>query len=282
MERQQHIEEQSAELLAQTESLKQTNDLLIDKQKYIQKQAKTLEEANNQLSFLNATKDKIFSIIAHDLRNPFHTVMGFSELLMLKFNKLPQEKTAKYIQLIHAASLNGNNLLENLLHWSRSQTGKITFEPEIIDLSDVVRQTLNFLNINAHNKNITIEILVQPLTHVFVDSNMILTVFRNLISNAIKFTPENGHISISATTMNSQVQVTIEDNGIGIDEESQQRLFDMNFNVTTKGTNNEQGTGLGLILCKEFVERHGGKIWVESKLDEGSKFIFTLPASKDN
>lgn len=281
MERQQRIEEQSAELYAQTESLQQSNDMLIEKQKYIEKQTAELEETNKQLSFLNATKDKIFSIIAHDLRNPFHTVMGFSELLMLKFSKLPQEKVSKYIQLIHAASLNGNNLLENLLHWSRSQTGKITFEPEPIDLSQVIRQTLNLLNINAHHKNIIIDISIGSATQIFADPNMILTIFRNLISNAIKFTPENGHISISSIAQDAQVEITIEDNGIGIAREIQPILFESNSNVTSKGTNNEQGTGLGLMLCREFVERHGGKIWVESELGKGSKFKFTIPVSRN-
>lgn len=280
MERQQRIEDQAAELYAQTESLQQSNDMLIEKQKYIEKQSTELEETNKQLSFLNATKDKIFSIIAHDLRNPFHTVMGFSELLMLKFNKLPQEKVSKYIQLIHTASLNGNNLLENLLHWSRSQTGKITFEPEPIDLSQVIRQTLNLININAHHKNITIDISVGSATQIFADPNMILTILRNLISNAIKFTPENGHISISSVSQLSYAEITIEDNGIGIAKEIQTTLFESNSGVSTRGTNNEQGTGLGLILCREFVERHGGKIWVESELGKGSKFKFTIPVSR--
>jgi ligand-binding sensor domain-containing protein/signal transduction histidine kinase len=280
MERQQHIEEQSAELMAQTENLKETNDLLTEKQIYIQEQSQVLEEINKQLSFLNATKDKIFSIIAHDLRNPFHTVMGFSELLMLKFNKLPQEKVSKYIQLIHTASLNGNNLLENLLHWSRSQTGKITYEPEPIDLMQVIRQTLNLLNINAHHKNITIDISVGSATQIFADPNMILTILRNLISNAIKFTPENGHISISSVSQLSYAEITIEDNGIGIAKEIQPTLFESSSGVSTKGTNNEQGTGLGLILCREFVERHGGKIWVESEPEKGSKFKFTIPVSR--
>lgn len=282
MDRQHRIEEQSAELFAQTENLKQSNDMLIEKQKYIEKQSAELEESNKQLSFLNATKDKIFSIIAHDLRNPFHTVMGFSELLMLKFNKLPQEKTSKYIQLIHSASLNGNNLLENLLHWSRSQTGKITFEPEPIDLSQVIRQTLNLLNINAHNKNIAITISVPSGTQIFADPNMILTIFRNLVSNALKFTPENGHISISSVTHPNQVEITIEDNGIGIAQENQRMLFQSSSGVSTRGTNNEQGTGLGLMLCREFVERHGGRIWVESEPEKGSKFKFTIPVSKTN
>lgn len=280
MERQKRIEDQSAELFAQTENLKQSNDMLIEKQKYIEKQSSELEETNKQLSFLNATKDKIFSIIAHDLRNPFHTVMGFSELLMLKFNKLPQEKISKYIQLIHAASLNGNNLLENLLHWSRAQTGKITFEPEPVDLSQIIRQTMNLLNINAHNKNITIGISIEPSTQIYADPNMILTIFRNLISNAIKFTPENGHISILSVNQRSYIEITIEDNGIGIAKEIQPVLFDSTSGVSTRGTNNEQGTGLGLILCREFVERHGGKIWVESELGKGSKFKFTIPVSR--
>jgi signal transduction histidine kinase/ligand-binding sensor domain-containing protein len=280
VERQYHIEQQAAELQVQTENLMETNELLMEKQALISAQTEILEETNKQLSLLNATKDKLFSIIAHDLRNPFHTVMGFSELLITSFEKLPVEKTKKYLHLIHTSSTGGNILLENLLQWSRSQTGKINFEPEVLDLSDVANQVAIFLEIDAHRKNIVIHNLIETGTFVYADPNMLLTIIRNLISNAIKFTGENGEIKVLSLNDTHFVEISVADNGVGISENDQLNLFDINKNISTKGTNEEKGTGLGLILCKEFVERHNGKIWVESAPGKGSKFKFTIPVSK--
>jgi signal transduction histidine kinase/ligand-binding sensor domain-containing protein len=277
LERQKHIEEQANELQFRSENLKETNALLLDKQKLIQQQANKLEETNHELSILNATKDKFFSIIAHDLRNPFHTVMGFSELLMLSFEKISQDKIRKYIQLIHTSSVAGNNLLENLLQWSRSQTGKMTFEPVAIDILKLVLETNSLFEISMQRKNITIKNQIDPDTFVFADPNMLQTIIRNLLSNAIKFSNENGEIIISVKQTELDVVISIADNGIGIPLERQDKLLNKNFSFSTPGTKNETGTGLGLVLCKEFVEKHGGKIWFESEPGKGCTFTFTLP-----
>jgi PAS domain S-box-containing protein len=270
-ERQQQIEEQTAELMAQ-------NDLLEEKQKYIQDQTSELEKSNEQLLILNATKDRFFSIIAHDLRNPFHAVKGLSEMLMLNYDKIAAEKAKRYIELIYSSSTTGSSLLENLLSWSRSQTGTVSFEPETIDLYDLVRQTFNFLDIEAQRKNIELKRAFEPQTYIFADVNMLQTIFRNLVYNAVKFTLEGGSVTVFCIHKGGENIITVKDTGIGISRESRAKLFDVHTNFSTAGTKHEQGTGLGLILCKEFVERHGGKIWVESEEGKGSEFKFTLPA----
>jgi signal transduction histidine kinase/ligand-binding sensor domain-containing protein len=276
MERQKHIENQASMLKAQTENLKETNDLLMDKQKFIQQQSKMLEETNQKLSVLNATKDKFFSIIAHDLRNPFHTVMGFSELLIMSYDKMPQDKIKKYIQLIHTSSTSGNNLLENLLQWSRSQTGKISFEPKALDLYMLVTETLSFLEVSILRKGLQVIREFEPNVFVFADSNMLQTIVRNLLNNAIKFSREHDKIIIEVHQNDFEVEISIADNGVGIPYDKQHLIFNINSPYTTLGTKSESGTGLGLVLCKEFVEKHNGRIWFESEPDKGSKFIFTL------
>jgi len=228
------------------------------------------------LLILNSTKDRFFSIIAHDLRNPFHTVKGFSEILLNDLEKLEPEKIKKYIQFIFNSSTNGSNLLENLLQWSRSQTGSIPFNPAKLNLFELTEEIIKLLEANAHKKNIKIEQLIEPEIVVFADQNMLMTVFRNLISNAIKFTGENGKITLQSHIQDQQIEVSITDSGIGIPCEIIPKLFRIDTNITTKGTSNETGTGLGLILCKEFIEKHKGKIWVESNQNEGSSFKFTL------
>lgn len=269
-ERQQQIEEQAAELMAQ-------NDLLEEKQKYIQAQSSELEKSNEQLKVLNDTKDRFFSIIAHDLRNPFHAVKGLSEVLLMNYDKIAPEKAKKYIDLIHSSSASGSSLLENLLNWSRSQTGNIAFEPETFDLHELLKQTFSLLDTEANRKNIQLKQTVNPQTYIFADINMLSTIFRNLVFNAIKFTPDGGSIVISSVQQPQQVIISVKDTGIGISKESQEKLFNIHTNFSTAGTQNEQGTGLGLILCKEFVERHGGKIWVESEKGNGCEFKFSLP-----
>lgn len=279
LERQARIEEYAEEMRTHTEHLTETNYLLIENQKLTEKQAKELKVKNEQLSILNSTKDRFFSIIAHDLRNPFHTVSGFAEVLIKDYKKLPAEKLERYLNLIYASSTSGNNLLENLLQWSRTQTGNISYTPTKINLSAIVEETMNLLEGNARSKNITVQSLIDQNITVFADENMLKTIFRNLISNATKFTPENGSITINYALSGSQVEVTVADTGIGIPPENLSKLFRIDTNVSTKGTANETGTGLGLILCKEFVEKHNGKIWVESENGKGSKFKFTLPMS---
>ncbi len=272
VERQSRIEEQS-------ENLTEANHTLISNQRLIEAQANQLQKTNQQLSILNSTKDRLFSIIAHDLRNPFHVVKGFSELLITDYKKLPFEKVDKYLYLINSSSTNGTNLLDNLLQWSRSQTGQISFDPIHVSLTAMFLETINLLEANAHQKNIKIHIRLENDIVLFADENMIKAVLRNLISNAIKFTAENGLINVKATCDQAQVEVTIEDTGIGIDPNVLPLLFHIENTVSTKGTAHESGTGLGLLLCKEFIEKHNGIIWVESEVGKGSKFTFTLPVA---
>jgi ligand-binding sensor domain-containing protein/signal transduction histidine kinase len=277
LERQTRIEEYAEELRTHTENLQGANDLLISKQKLIETQTQQLNDTNQQLAILNSTKDRFFAIIAHDLRNPFHTVSGFTELLINDYKKLPAEKIERFLKLIYASSTSGNNLLENLLQWSRSQTGRISYDPITLNISAVADETINFLEGDAIRKNIKICSSIDQEIMVFADENMIKTIFRNLISNAIKFTPENGSVTITSASDDSQVEITVADTGVGVPQEYITRLFRIDTPVSTRGTSNETGTGLGLILCKEFVEKHHGKIWVESEEGTGSMFKFTLP-----
>ncbi len=277
IERQAQIEEQAADLREHSEYLKNVNELLMEKQQLIIEQSDQMKKANQQLSILNATKDKFFSIIAHDLRNPFNIVSGFSEILLNKFDQYPPEKVHKLLSMIYMSSKNGSNLLENLLQWSRSQTGSISYMPSNHNLYAISKETLGFLNNDAELKNISIKHLIDPETYIFADENMVKTILRNLISNAIKFTRENGIIELKSDSNEDHVKVSIADNGIGISKDNIEKLFRIDSTFTIKGTANEIGTGLGLIICKEFVEKQKGKIWVESEPGKGSEFSFTLP-----
>jgi signal transduction histidine kinase/ligand-binding sensor domain-containing protein len=277
MERQSQIEEQTEELKTFTENLKEANDLLIEKQKLITYQTDQLIETNNKLSELNATKDKFFSIIAHDLRNPFNAIKGFTEVLIKKFDTLPADKIMKYLETIHVSTKSINDLLENLLQWAGSQNETVAYEPVHLNLKSIADENTKFFAGIATNKNISLKQLIDDHITVIADKEMLHTIFRNLISNAIKFTDENGTITLSARNLNMQVEITVSDTGVGIPEETISQLFRIDSTISTKGTANETGTGLGLILCREFVEKHNGKIWVESKEGEGSNFIFTIP-----
>jgi signal transduction histidine kinase/ligand-binding sensor domain-containing protein len=277
MEKQAQIVEQSEELQVHTENLKEANDLLIEKQKLIEAQTEIMRETNVELTKLNSTKDKLFSIIAHDLKNPFNSIIGFSELLMHKIDQLPVDKTKKYLGLIYSVSSSGYELLDNLLQWSRSQTGRIIFDPVFLSPAKIVEDVLNLLEGHAQSKNISFQQLIDPDFILYADENMLKTIFRNLISNAVKFSYQNSKIIISVTFSENTAEISIKDFGVGISEENLKQLFDVGSNIVTKGTSNETGTGLGLIICKEFVERHHGKIWVESEEGKGSIFKFTIP-----
>jgi len=271
------MEEHSEELLAQSENLKTTNDLLVQKQELIKLQADTIQDTNVELRKLNSTKDRILSIIGHDLRNPFNVVSGFSDLLLEDFNNLSPETIEMYLLQISQSSKNGNILLGNLLQWSRTQAGGITFEPIQLNLLLVVKDTFDFLGGDALKKKIGIHLQIEQDVNIIADENMLKTILRNLLSNALKFTPENGSISITSTLNSEYVEVCISDSGVGIPKEKIPLLFKIETNISTKGTSNETGTGLGLILCKEFVEKHQGKIWVESEIGIGTQFKFILP-----
>ncbi len=260
------------ELIIANLALALQSELIIAKEK--------AEENEIQLRELNETKDKLFSIIAHDLRSPFNSILGFSDLLINIVNSQDTEKTKKYSSLIYLTARNTLILLDNLLDWGKSQTGKINFNPEKLILSSIIQNVVETSRSNAIIKNISLNIIPLDDIAVCADQNMLKTVLRNLISNAIKFTNLNGEININSIQNQDFCEINISDNGVGMNQEKCNRLFNLNTNITTIGTANEKGSGLGLILCKEFVEKLGGNIWVESKEGKGSNFKFTLPLSK--
>jgi PAS domain S-box-containing protein len=226
----------------------------------------------------NASKDKMFSIISHDLRTPFNGLLAFSDILSNDYDSLSKDEVLEYIDVIRDLSHNTFNLLEKLLQWSRLQTGRMEFKPAKIPFQDIADNVINLLKANAIGKGIQIAGDIEAGLTVFGDPNMLNAVTRNLTSNAVKFTPENGKITITARTQaDNMAEITISDTGVGIKSEDLPKLFRIDSQQSTKGTKGETGTGLGLLLCKEFVERNGGKIRVESEPGKGSRFIFTLP-----
>jgi two-component system CheB/CheR fusion protein len=242
------------------------------------------ENKNNELKLieLNATKDKFFSIIAHDLRNPFSNILGFADLLNKNYAKYDAEKMEHITKQLYLSAKGTYNLLENLLEWSRTQSDKIPFEPKKINFLELCKTTVDDLSQNANSKNIILNCFVTEPIEIFVDRNMIKTVLRNLVSNAIKFTNNEGTINVFAEKNADNVTITVSDNGIGMDENSIVKLFELTRKQSTSGTADEKGTGLGLVICKEFVEKHHGKIWAESELGKGSDFKFTVPISKSD
>jgi signal transduction histidine kinase len=233
---------------------------------------------NNELHELNASKDKFFSIIAHDLKNPFNSIIGFSELQKEEIKSGDFVRIAEYAGRINISAVQTLRLLENLLEWANSQTGKILFNPAQIKLNEILNEEFSTLNDLAARKNIELNSYIPDNQTIIADKNMIKTILRNLITNAIKFTHKNGKVEVRAIIDNENVEISVSDNGIGMKEETIAKLFRIDANLTTRGTENEKGTGLGLFLCKEFVEKHGGKIWVESVPGKGSIFKFNLPS----
>ena len=269
------IKNQNEELQVINEELKCSNDELnITKIKIEENEAKLIEA--------NKTKDKFLSIIAHDLKSPFNSMLGFSSLLNDNFNEYSTEEIKKFFAAIHFGIKNTYKLLENLLLWSRTQIGGIDFNPEKINLYLTSVDSIKLLNQLSEDKTIIIKNQISENLYINADKYMISTIIRNLISNAIKFTPKGGEITINTNKIRDKnnrkfTEILIADNGVGISKEMQLRLFDISKNTSTAGTENEKGTGLGLILCKEFTEKHNGKIKVESKEGSGSVFSFTIP-----
>ncbi len=240
-----------------------------------------IEQSETDLREINAKKDKFFSIIAHDLRSPFSGLAGLTSLLKSSLNELSKEQIENYIDLINQSSQHTFKLLENLLSWAKTQTGKIEFAPSYVNLRQIIDETISVAAISAKNKIIEIEINIDSYQSVYADENMLKTIIRNLVSNAVKYTHKKGTIKISSINQifnNKKYNViAIADNGMGIPKDKQEKVFNIESNYTTIGTEKEKGTGLGLILCKEFVEKHFGKIWCESEENKGSTFYFSLP-----
>ena len=238
-----------------------------------------LTQSSEALKLLNATKDKFFSIIAHDLKNPFTTLMGFSDMLLHEYHEMDDAEKLKFITAIRDSSKFAHKLLENLLDWSRAQTGSIEYKPKEFNICELIESNIKLLEFMASNKKIDLEFSANKEIKVFADHEMIDTVLRNLITNAIKFSGRNKKIITDCVYVDKFVQISIVDQGIGMDEKQIDELFRLDVNHSTHGTEEEKGTGLGLILCKEFIEKNGGKIWVESKPNIGSKFHFKIPTA---
>ena len=248
------------------------SDITIKKNAEIQ-----IKELNRKLIELNADKDRFISILGHDLKNPFNNILGFSEILTDEIDSFNKYEITEIAKNINKSAQITNKLLEDILMWARTQQGKIPYKPQILYFRDIYMNTFEILSPIANAKNITINYSETDHLIVFADADMLKTVMRNLVSNAIKFTNNSGSIKIKAKENSGNVTIAVSDNGIGIEPDELKKLFNISEILTTKGTAGETGTGLGLLLCKEFVEKHGGIIWVESEVSKGSDFKFTLP-----
>ena len=253
------------------------NGLIVDITEQMLAQAE-IEHQNEELQKINAEKDKFFSIIAHDLRSPFNGFLGLTQVMAEELPSLTMAEVQKIAVRMSESATNLYSLLTNLLDWSRIQQGAILFKPEVIQLSIVVRGSIDLIHELAKNKKIEITTDIPDGLVVFADANMLQTVLRNLISNALKFTPKGGKINVSAKTSdNKSIEISIRDNGIGMNKILVANLFRLDVQTTREGTEGEPSTGLGMLLCKEFVEKHSGRLWVESEEGNGSTFYFTLP-----
>lgn len=253
------------------DNISTANETIIEQQKILHKQNIELKESN-------ITKDKFFSIIAHDLKNPVSAFMGVSNFLSQTFHELSNEELKEFLDDVNNSAKQLYELLENLLMWSRCERGLIQYQPAVYELRQFITSNINLLKINADNKNISINYDLDKEYKVYTDANMLNTIIRNLCTNAIKFTHEGGTINIICREDdNNFCRISVSDNGVGIPKENLEKLFSLQNSVSTTGTKQESGTGLGLILCREFVEKHNGRIWVESTVNVGTTFHFTIP-----
>lgn len=233
---------------------------------------------NNKLRDLNAMKDMLFRVIAHDLKNPFNTILGTTDMLLKELDNLSKDEIRTIVELIGNSGQQTYRLLENLLYWSMSQTNSLQYAPQSIPLKELVDETFELLMISAQSKKIILKVNSSGNPVALCDKDMIKTVLRNLISNGIKYSYEGGIVSIILKKEKETIEITVEDNGIGMTEERKNSLINSGENTSTPGTGGEKGTGLGLLLCKEFVEKNNGRFKIESEIGRGSRFIITLPA----
>jgi two-component system, sensor histidine kinase and response regulator len=244
----------------------------------LRQKSREVETYAKDLEILNKTKDKFFSIIAHDLRNPFATILMMSKYILNSPAPKGPEVVKKYLKGIAEIAESGGELLDNLLNWAMSQTGNIKYELSEINLEEAIRKCITSISSQAQVKAIHVSYQSTEIPVIWTDEDMFFQVLRNLLNNAIKFTPKNGKVTIRAKNTAEGVQISVEDNGIGIPKEDVEKLFSIDGNIVSRpGTENEMGTGLGLILCKEFIEKMHGKIYVTSTPGKGSIFTFILP-----
>jgi len=239
---------------------------------YLSKKADHVKLTKN-----NRMKDTLLRIIAHDLKTPFTVIFGYTDVLREDFKNISDEEKLSYIDSIRKASKLSVQLLENLTMWAKSYADKLELKPTKIKLNEAVKENFYILDSTAENKKISLISEVPENFEVYADEETLKTILRNLITNGIKFTKNGGWVKVSSELLDSEIVVKIEDNGIGMDDITMRSLFDPDEFSSSEGTEGERGSGFGLIVCKEFVTKNGGRIWVESKLDKGSKFYFTLP-----
>lgn len=247
----------------------------------IERQRDELDKQKKELEELNATKDKFFTIIAHDLKNPFNTVIGLADLLLERYDSYDSDKIKEFIEQIYKFSNNAYNLLEDLLQWAKSQTGRIELKPEKVNIFELTLENKSLLDEKAAKKGVKIDLKMDNEIFAYIDKNMISTVLRNLISNAIKFSNSGDIVTIEANEKDIFIEVKVIDTGVGIPADNIKKILRIDSNISTIGTDNESGTGLGLIIAREFIEKNGGVINVKSTEGKGSEFIFTVPVYKD-
>ena len=242
--------------------------------------AEALRQYAEELRSLNASKDKFFSIIAHDLKNPFISLVATTDTLADEVDRLPKEEAREFLHDVRDSARKIFHLLQNLLKWSSMHTGRMAYSPVDVSLSELVDASIDLLSGNAKNKRVRLDWQPDREIGVCVDRDMIACVTQNLIANAIKFTPSDGCVTVAVRQLQTEAEVCVSDTGVGMTEEVAQQVFRVDARHSTPGTAGEQGTGLGLVLCKEMVERNGGRIWLESTMGAGTAFRFTLPLSK--
>jgi PAS domain S-box-containing protein len=240
----------------------------------------TINRQNEELKYLNAAKDRFITLLAHDLKSPFTSILGILDLILHKYEHHSKEELLHYIHMMNTVSKNTYDMLEDILLWIKADSNNIEYSPSQLSCSSIYNEVIDIFVPIAESKKIKITRSLHYDSNVFADANMLKTILRNLISNAIKFTHEQGHIEISTNLKGNDLETTIKDSGVGIDKNRVEKLFKLEAINTTTGTSNEKGTGFGLLICKEFVEKHGGEIWVESEPDNGSEFKFTIPVLK--
>lgn len=287
-ERTRDLNEKNALLEYQSEELVKINSIMLENQKTIEAQseelkvtAENLEMANVELVNINATKDKFFNIIAHDLRGPFNSFLGLTEVMAEELPNLTMDEIQAMIVSMRNSSSNLSRLLENLLQWARMQQGTFSIKREELELAPVIYESVAVLKETAMNKNIKVLVDIAEKLKVSSDYNVIQMVVRNLVSNAIKFTNNGGKVIVSAKYAENFVTVSIKDSGIGMNKKLIDNLFRLDVTTNRLGTNGEPSTGLGLIICKELIEKQGGKLWAESEEGKGSVFHFLLEAKNN-
>jgi signal transduction histidine kinase len=261
---------------------KRLNDQIQKQNQILNQQKQLIENQNQELTELVQTKDKFFSIISHDLKNSFNAITNLSELLYTKHMDIDHNKKEKFYELIYKTSLSTFDLFNNLVFWSQIQTNRIQFTPEHFSIKTIINQTIESVKANAVEKDIELIITNDIEENIHADVNIFQTVLRNFLTNAIKYTKNGGNIEIKLFQQNETIRVSVKDNGIGMNDEQLNSLFDITKKISEPGTNEETGTGLGLLLCKELVEIHNGRIEIKSTPEVGSEFIMIIPENKYN